>query len=217
MEILLVRHGEPVVKWSRRLRRRDYAAWLAEYERASLDRAISAPPHRLIEKFRDINKVFASTLPRAVETATTLKGDGQFVRSAMFVEAALPVPPVLGFRMTALGWGVWSRVFWILGLTQGLESFRAARKRAAYAADFLIKAAARDEKVALVAHGFFNTMIARELRRRGWAGPKTRSWPFWAARSFRPAGASSGILDEHVLGDVVLGHSGAEHRSGSLA
>jgi broad specificity phosphatase PhoE len=48
------------------------------------------------------------------------------------------------------------------------ESFRKAKKRAKQASELLVKYVEEHQSVVLVGHGFFNRLIAKELKK--WAG-----------------------------------------------
>ena len=87
------------------------------------------------------------------------------------VEAAQPAPAVRGVRLPLDGWDVVTRVRWLLGRPGPVEPSRAAVARARVVADRL---GALNGVVLVVGHGFQNILIARELRRRGWRGPR---WP----------------------------------------
>ena len=48
-----------------------------------------------------------------------------------------------------------------------------------HAADILVKRAHADGQAALVAHGYFNFLIGRELRRRGFVKSGSHRAHFW--------------------------------------
>ena len=54
-----------------------------------------------------------------------------------------------------------------------------AKHRAVQAADILVKRARADGAAALVAHGYFNYIIGRELRRRGFRKSGSHRAQFW--------------------------------------
>jgi hypothetical protein len=59
-----------------------------------------------------------------------------------------------------------------------------ATARARRAAKRLIRAAERGEDVVLLAHGFFNAMIGRELKRLGWRRVSTQGYRYWCGQRF---------------------------------
>ncbi len=104
----------------------------------------------------------------------------------MFIEAPLP-PPALppGVRLSPKTWGFLARVaWWFFGHTEGQESREAAQARTADAVDRLVGLAEREGDVLVLAHGFFNTMLARELRRRGWRMVEHEGYGYWGRRRF---------------------------------
>jgi hypothetical protein len=48
--------------------------------------------------------------------------------------------------------------------------------------------AAEGDEVVVLAHGFFNFMIGRALRRRGWRLAHSEGWRYWSTRRFEPSG-----------------------------
>ena len=130
--------------------------------------------------------IVASTRARSVETAAAL-GDGrEFVSDAMFIEAPLPPPRWPAWiRLPPMAWGFLARFWWWMFNHHLEEESRAqAELRAEAAASKLIDLAAGGEDVLVVAHGFFNTMVARVLRRRGWRCTVDGGFRYWSARRF---------------------------------
>ena len=128
----------------------------------------------------------------------------------MFAEAPLAAPRIPLLKMRVPKWAVVARVLWHAGYHPEIENYRKAKHRAAQAADILIEklidggAAVperprererpeeerphereRPEKktsaVALVAHGYFNAMIGRQLRQRGFARTGAHRVRYWNA------------------------------------
>ena len=59
-----------------------------------------------------------------------------------------------------------------------------ARRVAEAAADLLTGIAERGQDVVVLAHGFFNFMIGRALRRRGWKQTVSEGYKYWSTRRF---------------------------------
>jgi broad specificity phosphatase PhoE len=74
-----------------------------------------------------------------------------------------------------------SRILWHAGYHPEIENFRKARHRAARAADILIARAHEKGVAALVAHGYFNAMIGRKLRQRGFSRTGSHRVRYWNA------------------------------------
>jgi broad specificity phosphatase PhoE len=182
--IVLARHGEPALSRKVRLSSREYRQWWALYEAGGI-LAGQSPPDHLIAAAAKAGVIYTSTRLRAKETATALAEGRDFIHEDVFIEAPLPPPPCPDFlKLSPKAWGVISRASWWLGGHRGEETRQAAQKRAAEAARLLDEVARKGQDVLVVAHGFFNTMIGMELRRRGWRIVKGRGWRYWSTRYF---------------------------------
>lgn len=180
--IALIRHGRPALSRNVRLTAREYRDWWARYDASGL-RAGHAPAAHvgaLVEGAR----VVSSPLPRARESARLARGGAEPDRVlAELVEAPLPPPPLGPLRLRPLTWGTISRLLWMAGHSSDGESAREAARRAARAADAL-EAMAMEAPVAVFAHGWFNRMVGRELRRRGWRCARGRGDGYWSFRVY---------------------------------
>ena len=147
------------------------------------------PPVALVDLAGRVATIVSSTRLRAIESARLVAGARTVLSEAVFVEAPLPPPPMPRFiRLPPRWWGVLTRfTWWFFDLHLGAESRSEAEVRACLAADRLV-GLARLGDVMLVAHGFFNTMVARELRGRGWAYAENQGWKYWSAKRFDPPG-----------------------------
>ena len=182
---MLVRHGEPALSRKIRLTSRGYRAWWAKYEEGGI-KAGQIPPAGLLQMAREADVIFASTRQRAVETAEAVAGGKLFIRDPVLIEAPLPPPPLPEFiRMSPRHWGFFTRVcWWYFNYHEDVESRAQAEERAGAVADRLIASATAGEKVLVLAHGFFNTMIGIELKKRGWARVDGRGHRYWSAKRY---------------------------------
>jgi broad specificity phosphatase PhoE len=87
------------------------------------------------------------------------------------VEIPLPVLPVPVLRLPLDAWDAAARAAWLAGWSGGVESRREAMARGRRVARLLDDLAAGGPVVA-VGHGFTNIVVARELRRLRWQGPR---------------------------------------------
>lgn len=182
--ITLARHGEPALSRRIRLDSAGYRRWWAAYEEGGI-LAGQTPPDGLLTLARDADVIFASTRRRAVETAEAVLCGKAFVRDPLFVEAPLPPPTLPAFlRFGPRTWGVVARTSWWLGGHGAEESRPAAAARAREAADRLVREAAAGKRVLVLAHGYFNLMVGRELKKRGWRLAEDRGFKYWALRRF---------------------------------
>ncbi|MBV9512054.1 MAG: histidine phosphatase family protein [Caulobacteraceae bacterium] len=189
--IVLARHGEPNLSRKIKLSAAGYAAWWARYEAVGLLPGQTAPAG-LVAFGRQAAVILSSTRPRAIETAKAVAGDRAFLIEPQLVEAPLPPPRWPDwFRLSPRLWGVTSRTFWwFFNHHDGQESRKAAQARADAAADRLALLAAEGD-VLVVAHGFFNTMVGRSLRRHGWKLKASQGYKYWAMRRFERGGPAT--------------------------
>lgn len=180
--ITLARHGEPALSRRVRLDAAGYRRWWAAYEEGGILDG-QTPPAELVELSRRADAIFASTRRRALETADAVVSGRHFVRDALFIEAPLPPPSLPRFvRLNPRTWGVIARsAWWFFGHHEGQEKRAEAEARARQAVARLVAEAQGGREVLVLAHGFFNAMISRELKRQGWlqvagVGPFTRYW-----------------------------------------
>jgi broad specificity phosphatase PhoE len=179
--ITIARHGEPDADRRELLTWRDYERWWANYDLAGLKPGQTAPDC-LRAQAREAKTVFASTLPRAIETARAATGGDEFITDPVFVEAPLP-PPGLPGRFRSKTWGVYARCAWWLGMARDKETRPEAEARAALAAEQLVRAA-QEGSVALFAHGWFNRMLRPELKSRGWVCVRDGGDDYWSWRRY---------------------------------
>lgn len=183
--IIIARHGEPdadrraVMDW------RGYEHWWADYDLAGLKSGQSAP-EGLCGQAASAHSIFASTLPRAVQTAEACAGGREVTQNSVFVEAPLPPPPMPG-RFSARTWGVYARCSWWLGMARGKETRPQAEIRAEEAVAILIEAAQHGD-VALFAHGWFNRMMRPVLRRHGYVCVRDGGDDYWSWRKYELKG-----------------------------
>ncbi|HEY0282905.1 MAG TPA: hypothetical protein VGC27_09810, partial [Rhizomicrobium sp.] len=74
-----------------------------------------------------------------------------------------------------------SRILWHAGYHPEIENYRRAKHRAVEASDILMARAHEEGVAALVAHGYFNAIIGRELRRRGFNKTGSHRARYWNA------------------------------------
>jgi broad specificity phosphatase PhoE len=186
--IVLARHGEPALSRRIRLSADGYRRWWAAYEEGGI-LADQTPPSSLLDLARGADFIFASTRQRAVETADAVVQGKHFIRDPVFIEAPLPPPPLPAFiKLKPATWGFLARTaWWFFRHHAGEESRKQAEARADIAAERLMEAARDGSTVLVLAHGFFNLMIGRSLKKRGWRQLDGRGYKYWTTRRFIPA------------------------------
>lgn len=183
--LVLVRHGRPDLSRKVKIGWQGYRAWWAAYGESGLAPGQS-PPEKLLALAACADLVVASPLPRARETAKHLAPGMEAVIDDIFVEAPLPAPQIPFLQLRPGTWNVFSRLFWLVGYSAAGESHKHADVRAVEAADRLESLARGRELVILCAHGWFNRMIRRVLRDRGWRCVYDGGDSYWAWRHFEP-------------------------------
>jgi broad specificity phosphatase PhoE len=185
MEIVLVRHGPPAPIPRRLVSGHDLGDWLLSFNAAGLSHT-DAVPETTRELVKSVRCVLASDLPRSVESAKLLSSRGVSVDSDLR-EAGLPSSMGVSLRLPPGIWVVLARVAWWLNCRRSVESTTETRARAKRAADRLCALATEHGSVAVIGHGVFNRFIARQLRIRGWHGPRFLPTAHWAASRFTRA------------------------------
>jgi broad specificity phosphatase PhoE len=178
MRIILIRHGQPKIALAPKTSHRGFRDYIDAYEAAGLEPS-SLPPEDLRDLVKELDAVFTSGKPRAHESAARLAPHAQLIADPLFVEAPLASPPLPLLQLQVPKWAVMSRILWHAGFTPGIENYRRARHRATQAADILVGRARSTGMAALVAHGYFNWMIGRQLRRRGFVKQGSHQARYW--------------------------------------
>jgi broad specificity phosphatase PhoE len=183
--IVLARHGEPALSRKVRLNAQEYRDFWARYEVLGLLPGQS-PPKALVGFADRCGTLVASTRLRSIESAEKLAQGRAFTREALLIEAPLPPPNWPAWiRLPPAIWGFIARVWWwFFNHHEGQETRNQAEARAAAAAVMLERLAAQGEDVVVLAHGFFNFMVGRALKRRGWRLVHSEGWKYWSMRRF---------------------------------
>lgn len=183
--IVLARHGEPALSRKCLITSDQYRRWWADYEVGGLLPG-QTPPAALVETAKKAGVILSSTRPRATQTAAAVAAGREVASDALFIEAPLPPPRFPSwFRLSPRWWGVVSRFWWwAFDHHQGEESRREAEARADRAADALIGRARAGHDVLVLAHGYFNHMVGRRLKAKGWRLTGDQGFKYWSARTF---------------------------------
>ena len=183
--ITLTRHGQPELSRRCWLTSEGYRNWWARYEVLGL-RAGQTPPAALLETARGAGAIIASIRPRAIESANAISQGREVIIDALFVEAPLPPPKLPDwFKLSPRWWGVLSRMTWHMGHgVEGHETRAEAEARAAEAARALIARAEAGQDILVLAHGYFNHMVGRQLKANGWRLVRNQGFKYWSQRRF---------------------------------
>ena len=183
--IVLARHGEPALSRKVLLSAEEYRRFWASYEVLGILPG-QTPPDELMQFVAKCGSLVSSTRLRSIESAMALAGERQFLQHEILVEAPLPPPNWPSWiKMSPKFWGFFARLWWwCFNHHQGEETRAQAVRRADEAAEMLIGMAVDGEDVVVLAHGFFNFMIGRALRRRGWRCVASQGYKYWSMRRF---------------------------------
>ncbi len=178
--IILIRHGRPAIPISPRTSHGGFRDYIDAYEDAGLDPE-DAPPEELQDLLKELTAVYASGRKRSNESARMLAPNAEVIADPLFAEAPLASPRIPLLRMKVPKWAVVARILWHAGYHPEIENYRRAKHRARTAAGILVTRANAEGTAALVAHGYFNFLIGRELRRRGFQKTGAHRARFWNA------------------------------------
>jgi broad specificity phosphatase PhoE len=183
--IILARHGEPALSRKVRLSSAEYREFWANYELLGLLPG-QTPPETLRTFVAECGALVSSTRLRAVESAQSLAGERVFDRHDLLIEAPLPPPNLPRWvKFSPRIWGFLARLWWwFFDHHEGQETRSEAEIRADRAAALLVGLAASGENVVVLAHGFFNYMIGRSLRKLGWRLTVSEGYKYWSMRRF---------------------------------
>lgn len=183
--IVLARHGEPALSRKVKLDSREYRAFWARYEMQGLLSG-QDPPAMLAAFVEQSGTLISSTRLRSIESAEKLARGRDFAREPILIEAPLPPPNWPAWiRLKPSTWGFLARFWWwFFNHHEDQETRRQAEARADQAAVMLEQIAAGGEDVVVLAHGFFNFMIGRALKSRGWTMTHSEGWKYWSTRRF---------------------------------
>ena len=178
LRILLIRHGQPQIALRPRTSHAGFARYIDDYEEAGLEPS-NLPPEELTDLVKELDHVFTSGRPRSHQSAGRIAPHAELIADPLFAEAPLASPPIPLLSMAVPKWAVVSRILWHVGFHPGIENPRKAFRRAAQAAEILIAKARKHGATALVAHGYFNWMIGRVLKRHGFERTGSHQARYW--------------------------------------
>ena len=178
--IILVRHGRPHLPLRPRTSHHGFRDYIDAYEAAGLDPE-NLPPQELSDLVKELDHVFTSDRPRSHQSARALAPHATLQADPLFAEAPLAAPRIPLLKMRVPKWAVVARVLWHAGYHPEIEDYRKAKHRASEAADILTGKIRDGGTAVLVAHGYFNAMIGRQLRQRGFARTGAHRVRYWNA------------------------------------
>ncbi|WP_102272588.1 histidine phosphatase family protein [Cytobacillus massiliigabonensis] len=184
MEISLIRHGKSKQIENNRLSSQEFQNWVKKYDESGVFEEDSYPEATL-GKAEAASLLVTSDLKRSIESASLLHQQKRVISDSLFREAELPVlSGTWRIRLSPNCWAIFLRCLWYSGYARQCESLANARQRAERAAIQLVKHAEEHHSVVLVGHGFFNRLIAVELKKMGWKGNRKISAKHWNCATY---------------------------------
>ncbi len=183
--IVLARHGRPDLPadLERAISGRDIGSWYRRYNDLGLVDGVDAPAH-LREAAAAAGCVVASDVRRALESAARLGATERVRVEPTLREVGFPESLAVPVRLSPGVWVLIARATQMLRWCEGDEPVPATRARAAIAAETLSQLADDHRTLVVVGHGWFNRFVARELRRRGWRGPRWPPTGYWSTATY---------------------------------
>jgi broad specificity phosphatase PhoE len=190
--IVLVRHGPSAhIQHARFVNRGGVEQWRDAYDAAGIE-ADCQPPRALIDIARGAAEIFASDLPRAVESAGRLAETQPVRTSELLREIPLAIPrwPT---RLPLTAWGTIIHFGWLYQIVRGTDASARDRARAAKAVELIAGGATEHSTVLVVTHGVFRRLLAAELVARGWTTKgRPGGYRHWSAWTFDRRGTTAG-------------------------
>ncbi len=186
MEISLIRHGKSMHLESNRINYKDFQKWVEKYDSSGVFEE-NAYPSVTLEKIGTANVLITSDLKRAIESASFLNQNKNVgvISDSLFREIELPTSPTeLGLKLSPNSWTIMLRCLWLCGYSKRCEPLTSAKRRAKLASEQLVKYAEQYKSVVLVGHGFFNRLIAEELKKKNWEGKRKSSVKHWGCTTY---------------------------------
>lgn len=165
MEIVLIRHGQPTVDKNVKLNAAQFAHWLNEYNKSTINQEYK-PPASLAAKISS-HFVVSSDLPRAINSAKVCAGKKPDLIIKQLKE--MPIPHwSLPLIANAYAWIIINGLMWAIGLHGQVDSLWHCRKRGKLAARTLSSMAEQKQNITVFGHVIMNYYIAFQLIRQGW-------------------------------------------------
>ena len=180
MEIILLRHGKPIMPSLEKIKAFSFRQWVETYDSSEL--CLSSKPNKTTTtRAKKCGSVVCSDLMRSIQSAEALNIKNITLSESQFNEAGLPSANWGILKLSPKTWAVIFRTLWLFGYSNNSESYKEAKIRASDSANKLIDLAKEHGSVLFVGHGIYNRLLAKKLKSLGWSGPSnpgTKHWSF---------------------------------------
>ena len=180
MEIILMRHGKPILSGWGRVTPAEMFDWIRNYDGSIV--ALDGVPRSCLDLAKSAAQIVSSNAPRALSSLQALSCKASVI-DAVFCEAQLPTVSWRYPRLSPFFWTALFRILWFCGYAPNAEPVNAARNRARTAAEKLITLATNGP-VLLMGHGIMNRLIAHELVALGWAKSAKHENGYWSSNIY---------------------------------
>lgn len=166
-QIILIRHGEPDIIKTGWFSHKKVLEYSKQYDKVGV---LASDKKPVCAENLNVKRIYHSSMPRAAHTAHLIfDGSLEFRSDKRFREFEKTIFRILNFPMPLRFWNAISRILWFLGInTKGVESVKEAKKRVKRNASFLSQKASDEKTVILVAHGWHNRYVVKNLKKQGW-------------------------------------------------
>ena len=179
MEIILLRHGKPIIPSMQKIKATSFINWITSYNDSGLC-STSKPSINALTRASKCNAFVCSHLLRSKQSAEALNIKKITLSESQFNEAGLPSANWGILKLSPNTWAAIFRILWLFGYANNSESYKEAKIRASYSAQKLMGLAKEHESVLFVGHGIFNRLLAKELKSLGWSGPSNPGSKHWS-------------------------------------
>lgn len=169
-KIYLIRHAAVDLKKPGWGTSKNSAKYKETYNFAGIETFSPDDVLKKIENYENLDTVFCSPLPRAMETAELLfDGNAVLKIDSILTELDYPVLQVPVLQLPVKGWLLISRIAWMTGINRGEKSSYWERIDELNAfLNELTDFAYRNGQALVIAHGMVNHELIKILKHRGW-------------------------------------------------
>lgn len=158
MKVVIIRHAEVDLTWSKRSTSEEFDAECRMYDEAPIKKNEYEIPQM------EFQKIYISALPRTRATAESLFPDRKFTSTKLINEVPLGSSFDSKKKRPLWFWNVSGRLQWFINSPRQQEGKNETRKRARRFIKAIVNA---DEDCAVVSHGFFMHTLIQELKKSG--------------------------------------------------
>jgi hypothetical protein len=168
--ITLIRHGKPEAckryPFTSIVSGLDIQNFINDYNNCNL---LNTTVPQYLQCVLNEGDFFVSSNLKRARDSFELLGVHAYDVSDLFAEAELPYGILNNLRMPLFLWAFFLRMVWYLGFTKNCESFVDFKKRTKEANTYLQKKFDHYDNVVIMAHGFVNMLLEKELLNDNWA------------------------------------------------